>query len=495
MTRYSCVFPLFAVIAMGCGGTLKATTDSETDPSIDETGSDGTTDAASDPTEDGDEDPSDEPTDDPTVDGGCTPAEVRCTLDMNSLETCQSDGTWIAEECDLGCSNEPDAHCMEWDISNIPDDTLISEGRDPTDPAWPSEEYYWVDLDTDTGGVDVYRTSDWGHVLEVRPGIGEGLHMGSGIHFEIVAQGEGHPELGVFTFRQLTIPSNYTFGVWGSRSLVLLSELDATIDGGVYAGCIWSTEPLGGASNAGAGAGAGGDARRTSASGGYRDGGGGGGAFGGAGGMGGGDSAIRGTAGAAYGTDEIIPLLGGSGGGDGGGVGAGRHGGRSGGAVMIVSGGTLTVSSTGWIDAGGCGGLGAESNEGGGGGGSGGGILLEAPTVVIAGTVTANGGAGAGGGGSSGATDGEDAWFGSDTVAAGGPAAGTYDCAGGNGSGGGTDAGQNAPGCTTGTYNFGGGGGAAGKVRVNGTSVDMTGSLFSPSMSTPSATQGPLNAS
>jgi hypothetical protein len=272
--------------------------------------------------------------------------------------------------------------------------------------------------------------------------------------------------------------------------MVLLSELSATIDGGVYAGCFHSTEPLGGARNGGEGPGAGDSGRRTGSGSAYTDGGGGGGAYGGPGGNGGGDSAIRGTGGSSYGTEELVPLVAGSGGGDGGGVAGGRHGGRSGGAVQIVSGDTLTLGATGWIDAGGCGGTGAEDFEGGGGGGAGGGILIEAPELVLAGAVTSNGGGGAGGGGPVEPTNGEDSRFGTDTAAAGG-APGNWGCEGGNGSDGGSYGGYNAPNCS-GAYNFGGGGGGAGIIRINGHDVDTTGCLFSPLMSVPATTQGGL---
>jgi hypothetical protein len=89
--------------------------------------------------------------------------------------------------------------------------------------------------------------------------------------------------------------------------------------------------------------------------------------------------------GAAYGTQTITPLLGGSaGGGEGGNFG----GGGGGGAIQILSSTSITIGGTGLINAGGAGGV--DGNQAG--GGSGGAILLEAPTVTVAGTLAANGG-------------------------------------------------------------------------------------------------------
>lgn len=131
---------------------------------------------------------------------------------------------------------------------------------------------------------------------------------------------------------------------------------------------------------------------------------GGGGGF--AGGGGGGTaygSVPGGGGGASYGNDRMIPFIGGSGGGGGGGTTAyvGGGGGGGGGALLIASSGAITVN--GAITANGGGGANGEHyvgwtyyySGGGGGGGSGGSIRLVANTISGNGTLSA---AGAGGG-------------------------------------------------------------------------------------------------
>lgn len=102
---------------------------------------------------------------------------------------------------------------------------------------------------------------------------------------------------------------------------------------------------------------------------------------------------------AAYGTPELIPLVGGSAGGVGYFTNASPHGG---GALQLIAGTSVVVAASGAISAGGAGGDRGSSggHEGAGGGASGGAILIEPPSVIVAGTLAANGG---GGGGSAGA--------------------------------------------------------------------------------------------
>ena len=162
--------------------------------------------------------------------------------------------------------------------------------------------------------------------------------------------------------------------------------------------------------------------------------------------------------GAAYGTPEITPLVGGSSGGTGdvGGGGAG------GGGIQLVAANSISVPAGGYLHVGGGGGTfgGAAGGQEASGGGSGGSILFESLTVTIAGILAANGGgAGEGAGGNEGANatpNDQPALGGTDPVRG---------SAGGNGSAAastkGTD-GSVKMGSTA-----GGGGGGAGRIRVN----------------------------
>jgi hypothetical protein len=177
------------------------------------------------------------------------------------------------------------------------------------------------------------------------------------------------------------------------------------------------------------------------------------------------------------GTPQLEPLTGGSGGGAGGvilNVREGGRGGGGGGAVQLTS--KTRVSVTGVIDVGGAGGQhgdqpGGNTDEGGGGGGgAGGGALLEAVVVEVSGTVAANGGGGGGGL----ANDGQDGQR--STRQALGGAAGSLSTAGGAG---GAGAGPAEPGInrTSGGFNAGGGGGGVGRIRINGQTRTIAGTL------------------
>lgn len=109
------------------------------------------------------------------------------------------------------------------------------------------------------------------------------------------------------------------------------------------------------------------------------------------------------TAGPAYGSELLLPLIGGSGGGGaaGGPIYGGSGGGGGGGALLLAASGTITIGSAGKITAsGGSGGKiegPSETTGGGGGGGAGGAIRLVATAITGAGAIEANGGAGASG--------------------------------------------------------------------------------------------------
>jgi hypothetical protein len=400
----------------------------------------------------------------------------------------------LGYEGDARTDGEPE---IDWSVSNIPDPGLLLAGEDPTDGDWPGEGTYWVGFDTDDGSVTIYDAMppDGEVVREVRP-EGTGLDSGSGIHFEVVDQGTLYPELGVFSFQKLDVPDNYIYGVTGSRPLVLLSEEGARIAGGVFAGCFPSGDfAVGGAGDGGEGPGAGGDGSTHLTWGEYRHGGGGGGGYAGRGGRGACIAVdLCGDMGEPFGTEDLVPLLGGSGGGRGGGISHGRWGGRGGSAVQIASAVEVHVTAGGWVDAGGCGGSPSfddEAPEAGGGGGSGGAILIEAPTVRVEGAVTANGGGGGAGGAGFEVPSlyGEPGQIGSSEPAAGGVAGAADACDGGSGAAGGEIDGQWGATCNDpDKNNAGGGGGGAGRIRLNG-DVELEG-LASPEDST---TTGELN--
>jgi hypothetical protein len=180
----------------------------------------------------------------------------------------------------------------------------------------------------------------------------------------------------------------------------------------------------------------------------------------------------------AYGTPQIVPLIGGSTGGAGD-IGAGA----GGGALELVAGSTFMLGSAGYINVGGGGGSlgGATSGQDAGGGGSGGSILIEAVTVKVAGTLAANGGGGGGGAnvGFDGSPD--------SNAAAGGPGGSM----GGAGSAAATIQGGDATASTT-PSTAGAGGGGAGRIRINSMSgtADLTGATISPAVSTGCVSQG-----
>ncbi len=119
-------------------------------------------------------------------------------------------------------------------------------------------------------------------------------------------------------------------------------------------------------------------------------------------GLAGGSSSYRwlgtATAGPAYGSDLLLPLIGGSGGGGGAGgsIYGGSGGGGGGGALLLAASGTITIGSAGKIVAvGGSGGTlegPSDSVGGAGGGGAGGAIRLVATTIAGNGLIEATGG-------------------------------------------------------------------------------------------------------
>ena len=227
--------------------------------------------------------------------------------------------------------------------------------------------------------------------------------------------------LAVFTFSGgFNLKQGDVMTVSGTRPIAILIKGDAILAGSVLANgedgtnCIGDTGVRGGNGGPGAGGGGGGagdtgnnsgaggsgkpdgQAGNTGTASGGRGGGlggggggvfsgaGGGGGFGGSGGIGGyyqlGIGEYPGSAGSAYGQNDLggtNPFLAGSGGGGGGNPNAGSGGGGGGGGLEIVASGTLDISGAILSVNGGKGGSDGEA----GGGGSGGAILLAASAV------------------------------------------------------------------------------------------------------------------
>ncbi|MBW2525518.1 MAG: hypothetical protein JRI23_15145 [Deltaproteobacteria bacterium] len=330
----------------------------------------------------------------------CQGAALQCQPDGTALECI--DGTWTSlGPCPLGC----DEQSLACHVPSNVDASLFSEASSVV-VALPSSEP--LVFDTDTGAIsagdDVLRPA------------GEGLDESSGVAFSVRDQRAEGPSLGVFTLAGLEVAAGAIARGVGNNALVLLVAGDVTIDGTFEVAADKQVPGPGGwaggnPSAPGAGPGGGGvgqgvvvtDTEYCASSGG-------GGGFFGPGGSGGPcacaapNDYAAGAAGATYGTEQLIPLIGGSGG-AGGTIAVGNAteslagpGGGGGGALQISATGELTIGSNGIVHAGGGGGGGCE-NASGAGGGAGGAILLEAPnvTVAVGAVLAANGGGGGGG--------------------------------------------------------------------------------------------------
>src|SRR6185295_8234981 len=185
-----------------------------------------------------------------------------------------------------------------------------------------------------------------------------------------------------------------------------------------------------------------------------------------------------------YGTAELVPLVGGSGGGSAlGGFTPTLGTNHGGGAVQIVSGDSILIGDVGVVDMGGGFPSSPSSSVEGGGGGSGGAILLEAPSVTVNGVLAANGGGG-GGGYLQHGLPGQP----SSTPAAGGGLGGT-------GSAGSVANGSDAK-VAMPSDSAGGGGGGAGRIRINtgcgGALTLSPSSVVSPDKTSGCTTEGTL---
>jgi hypothetical protein len=218
------------------------------------------------------------------------------------------------------------------------------------------------------------------------------------------------PASGVFNYTTITIPSSVQITYIGNSAntpLTILATGDVQISGGIHLdGQTGSGTGFGGLGGPGGGRGGNGGVNFTAGTIGDGPGGGKGGALTvgppqscSSGGAGGGGFQVPGASalgGPAYGTRNLVPLIGGSGGG--GGCGAnltvGTGGGGGGGALLLASSTTITIN--GQISARGGNGAGKTSNDGAGGGGSGGAIRLVANSLTGVASLDVSGGTGGG---------------------------------------------------------------------------------------------------
>ncbi len=326
-----------------------------------------------------------------------------------------------------------------------------------------------ADVDTDSGEIEGVRNGGQGVV--------------DGIGFSIVG------DIAIWRFHTLAINGNLDFK--GDRAAVFAAnrtiDINAELD--LKGDCDFQTAGPGGfdggigeTDGSGLGKGPRGNGMPGAASGGS------GGSHGSVGAAGGAaTNQTAPTVSPVYGDATITLLVGGSGGGGGGGsTNTAGVGGGGGGAIHLVANDRITFTSSGGINAGGCGAQRQLVNSaGGGGGGAGGTILIEASRVDLATAVLAvNGGAGSGG--DFGCSDGENAKR-SRTAANGGSGTGPFgnpNTSGGRGGSGGTGAAAPVAGSSgTETKNAGGGGGGIGRIRINtrdNTNLDGTCGTCSP---------------
>lgn len=345
---------------------------------------------------------------------------------------------------------------ISFPVSNLPEDVLT--GEEPDDLIFSGtncDGNSSARLNTDTGAI----TGCNGLVSDT--------------HYRYVkTMQEDGSEIGVFVTRNLRINTAFNVEVEGQLPLVVVASENVEIHGALDAAARFVDGIAGGFSGRknewgpGFGPGAG----TVGATGG-----GGGGSYCGIGG----DGTGGGAGGPAYGSAEVVPLIGGSSGG----INNIWDSGAGGGAVQIVAGTSVSVASTGTINVGGGGG-----GQGGGGGGSGGALLIETPTATIAGAIAANGG---GGGTGSGDVRGQNG-LPSDEPALGG-APGSDNVPGGNGSAGEEqNGGHGVPHPIVASRGSGGGGGA-GRIRINTMSGAATiAGIVSPAPATGCVTEGAL---
>lgn len=214
------------------------------------------------------------------------------------------------------------------------------------------------------------------------------------------------PANGMLDYSSLTINSGATLTFTANSNntpVYILAKGDVTINGAINVSGGNASGMTGGAPGPGGWAGGNGAQMGKTGEPGRGPGGGGGGLSGTMTGGGGsfGSSGYQGGGlpGATYGSDNHMPLLGGSGGGGESGSGStGGSGGGGGGAILIAASGTITINGAIYANGGGAS-SGGNPVGGAGGGGSGGAIHLLATTITGNGTLQANGAWWGGGGG------------------------------------------------------------------------------------------------
>lgn len=287
----------------------------------------------------------------------CEPELVSCG--SNTVERCGADGMPLAPDaCDIGCTDSPAPHCTYIQ----PNYAALADVCD-TPAVTPALV------------IDTTQTLDTNSDLVCNGGISSGVC--------IVRYGE------------ITVNANRELTLVGNRAVALVADRGVTIDGSIDVSATGATSGPGGG---------------VTISGNARDGtiGGGGAGFKTAGAPGGsGTTTGGGAAGGAAGTSpaDLVSLVGGPRTGIGGILTMRVDAGGGGAITLIACRGTVLVSATGIIDAGGGGGdpgcdsvLGAQIMfYAGSGGGAGGNIVLQGAGVSVLGSVFANGGGGGGG--------------------------------------------------------------------------------------------------
>lgn len=302
--------------------------------------------------------------------------------------------------------------------------------------------------------------------------------------FKIQTMSDGS-KLGVYVARSFKVPAGMLLTVQGSLPIALVALGTIEIEGSFHGNATRDLTIAGGRTSETNTATIGGRPEGTTKSAGS------GGGFCGSGGAAAAEVGTGLPGGLAFGTSDLIPLLGGSAGGDNIGL---HDGGGGGGAIELVAKTSITIAAGAVIHVGGGGGsfggaAGAADGQEASGGGSGGAILVESPIVTIAGTLAANGGGG--GGGTSNMNPG-----GADATATSSPALGGQTAnisRGGDGSAASNVDG--APGMVTAGETAGGGGGAAGRIRINTASgkSSLIAATLSPTPATACVTQGKLH--
>jgi hypothetical protein len=293
------------------------------------------------------------------------------------LQTCNSDGTgFTSSSCTLGCnSTNTDCQALQPTAPAVAGDFVYGGLSDLTIAAAQT----LLVFDTDSGEIRDNANA----VVRMPNATPTSRNVEDGIGFHRVSG------VGIWTFTKLTVPATTTIVFKNPSGASIVAQGDISIAGtidlrGYLTPSTSATLCMGNVAGPGGSAGgvAGGGAGTTPADTTVGAGGGGYGAVGGNGGNHGGTLGANG--GPVTGTAPINPLAGGFGGGSAGGMGGG-----GGGALQLASWGTITIS--GGINAGGCGGNPGDATAGQGGPGA---LGSAQATAGSAGAAGAAGGAG-----------------------------------------------------------------------------------------------------